>query len=708
MLLLCLRLCLALGGLSVQAGAWEVAPQPKLEKALTDAPLLEPEQLGVVVKSVQSYKWRAFVPNPDGKTYDVLQWYYREYDGPTWLYAIDLGTGRAKRQRFPDKRSIHMVGQTLGPDGKYYIATPYWYYGAQREAAKLGIPTGMELFVYDPATNELENRGVIVPGLTGERRPLTRGPDGKLYGVGTYLKQGKVGVYSYDTKTGKVREYSAVGPKHRGGAWAGHRLVADETHIYTLSGFTPYYLVAVNIKTGEDKVLLETEPGGEMRMRDGPSVDVKESIGAEVVKKYWLHEGAAIPKTNNARPWTRKKTPYQPPKPDVYGGEVVPDAQGRAKLWYRPPRDASAGARSKQRKWKSVGLKGIESYPLRIKLLAALPDGRIFCKAEGHYGGALFDPKTGEVTASGDCDTEAYSCLVHAGKIYWTGYSSGQTYVYDPNRPWNLLKGVPPGRKAIPRSSAESNPRELALMSKYRVSQMLSSVVGADGKLYLCGWDVRAYKGGAFCWVNLETEEKGGMWRPFIGYRTYWLTTALDRRFVVVSTATTGDTLNDWKKPSQAKLFVWDTQTGKFVREIEPVLRSERTGPVLEVQPGRLIGIADDPDNKGGGILYGVDVRIGEVLFRKKLPFIAPIVTSHTTHQCGYQVGPDGHIWTILGRYDSNPGTLKTLVRIDPKDGRVEPVGRVRDMGNFIFVGKYIYLTGTDQLRRIHLQRSRR
>ena len=142
--------------------------QPDLKKQLEEAPLVEPEELGTVVKTVTVYGSTPLVPNPDGETYDVLLWYYREYPGPTWLYAVDLGTGTVSKQEFPLKRQLHIAGQTLGLDGKYYISTPYgWSYGARQEAAEQGLATGMELIVYDPATDLLASKGVIVPGLFG-------------------------------------------------------------------------------------------------------------------------------------------------------------------------------------------------------------------------------------------------------------------------------------------------------------------------------------------------------------------------------------------------------------------------------------------------------------------------------------------------------------------------------------------------------------
>ena len=68
------------------------------------------------------------------------------------------------------------------------------------------------MFVYDPATNTLEERGEIVPGLGGEVRPLVTGPDGRIYGTGT--RGNKVGLYIYDPKLGKVvKDFGAVGPE---------------------------------------------------------------------------------------------------------------------------------------------------------------------------------------------------------------------------------------------------------------------------------------------------------------------------------------------------------------------------------------------------------------------------------------------------------------------------------------------------------------
>jgi len=145
---------------------WRVAKQPELEQALEQAPVLQTESLGEPARGVNVWE-RWLVPNLDGKTWDVLQVYFKEYYGPTWLYVVDLGTGQVKKQRLPDGHQFYLSGRALGFDGKYYITSP-------------ASGVGTLLFVYDLATDVLEDRGVIVPRMGGECRPIAVGPDGRI------------------------------------------------------------------------------------------------------------------------------------------------------------------------------------------------------------------------------------------------------------------------------------------------------------------------------------------------------------------------------------------------------------------------------------------------------------------------------------------------------------------------------------------------
>jgi hypothetical protein len=227
---------------------WRVVEQPELKQALEKAPVLQIESLGEPTRGVNVWE-RWMVPNADGKSWDVLQIYFKEYYGPTWLCAIDLGTGEVKQQRLADHHQFYLSGRALGFDGRYYIAMP------SRKT------WSMDLFVYDPATNTMEERGEIVPGLGGEVRPLAVGPDGRIYGTGTRGKQ--VGLYIYNLELDKVvKDFGAVGPSHPNGAWSRYVMGVDDTIPWTANTATTNGAIAVVLPDSDRLVVEQAFPAG--------------------------------------------------------------------------------------------------------------------------------------------------------------------------------------------------------------------------------------------------------------------------------------------------------------------------------------------------------------------------------------------------------------------------------------------------------------
>ena len=685
-------LCLLLTAVVTNAAAWPVAEQPDLFDRLAKAPTLTPEDLDKPARGVTSWTFM-MAPNPDGKTWDALQWYFATYGGPTWLYAVDLGTGEVKKQRFPDRRQIHMCGQELAPNGKYFIVTPDW-------------KTGMELYVYDPATNTLEEHGVIVPKLAGETRRTALGPDGMIYGTGSYQDSKKAGAYQLDPNTLKVRDYGPIGPSHApNGAW-GYWIGVCDTHIYVASGKMPWYLVAVNIQTGAEEVLLKTPLGNnDMRIRGYAGGATCIVSGQDVAKQeYWLYHGKATPKkADDKPPWTAFAMPSSkaPPRPKVYRGQVDPDADGNAYLWFRTPEAAAKApktptpeATAEDLGWQRIALGQVETYPRPIHRLAALPDGRLFGTAQAYIGRFLFDPKTGKGTPLGNGGPSIYAMAPFGDKLYMSGYASAPVCEYDPARPWTLLRGGPPGQDPPPINSKESNLRQItALFKQTRIKKVMSAAVSADGRVYFGGVGSRDYAGGGLGWYAPETGKPGGMWEPFRAYRIYWLAPALDGKQLVCSTKVSRDEKTN-EAPASAKLFVYDTETDAVLCEIVPVENAPKSGPCLEVSPGRVIGITDDPEVKNGGILYGVDINTGEVLFRRKLPRTLRFDWSHGVSQSwDFIKDAHGNIWTYL---DYN-----VLVRIRPADAHIEPIGRVKRTGKLLFVGDDLYMAGAEAVRRL-------
>jgi hypothetical protein len=674
-------LVLAIGA-SAAGEAWLAVEQPELKDTLERAPTLQTELLGEPARGVNVWE-RWLVPNLDGKSWDVLQIYFKEYYGPTWLYAIDLGTGQVNKQRLADGHQFYLSGRALGFDGKYYIATP------SRKT------WSMDLFVYDPATNTLEERGEIVPGLGGEVRPLVTGPDGRIYGTGT--RDNRVGLYIYDPKLGKVvKDFGPVGPSHPNGACSRYVMGVDDTHAYIVSGMIPaWYLVAVNLTTGEEKVLLESPTERVMDIIERfPSAYARvPQDGGAPDKEYWLYHGQATPKTNDTPPWPKQASPWDKavPKPEVYFDQIDPDSESNATLWYRSAKDAD---------WKSVRLEGVPSYAHRINPMSILPDGRLYGTGDDYAGVFVFDPRTDQTTILGPRPGLApYTQIVCGGKLYSSGYSGGHLFVYDPARPWTLSKGGPPGHSVPDQADARSNARYLGDFDRTtRVGLMHSSALGADGRIYFGGFGLRHYTGGGFGWYDPKTQKMDGFWKPLSGYAVQWIASALDGRLIVISTIRAADELNDNRAPEEARLFVYDVSEQKIARQIVPMAKGRTTGLVAEVAPGRVLGLTSSLEQSGRSALYGVDVTTGEVLFTKDLP--SPVsVDDYWPHWVdpsyeynAFVRGPDGFVWTYL---------KDVLVRIDPKDASVHVVGKIDPVGWPTFVGNDVYFSGPEQLRRI-------
>jgi len=175
----------------------------------------------------------------------------------------------------------------------------------------------------------------------------------------------------------------------------------------------------------------------------------------------------------------------------------------------------------------------------------------------------------------------------------------------------------------------------------------------------------------------------------------------LGGRLIVISTSTAADEQNISRTTDAAKLFVYDVNEQKIVREMVPVPKARATGLITETAPGRLLGLTvdtADPKRPGAGLLYGVDATTGEVLFRKTLPWRVSL-DDYWPHwvDLSYEYlslthGPDGSIWTYL---------KDVLVRIDPQDARIHIVGKIDPVGSPTFVGNDLYFSGSEQLRRI-------
>jgi len=680
----------------VGAAGIATAAEPDLAKEIQAAKTLQVEDVCVPVTSVRQGELM-WVPNPDGKSYDLLQWYFRGYGGPTTVFLIDLATGAMKQDAIPDRRQIHICGRVLGPDGKLYLATPDWQ-------------KGMEVYVYDPAANELSCKGVVAPRLAGETRPMVIGTDGMIYGSGSYDKERKAGAYQLDPATGKVTDYGPIGPSHEpNGCW-GYSVAADDRYVYVASGKVPWFLVAYDRQTGKDAALATTENVGGMvsvsQQRHGCTARATKVLGTDGnAVDYWLYQGKAIPKKapDEPPPWPvpadSKPWLAMPPRPEVFLDNASPAPDGRATIWLRSaeakaaaPKEPPADAKPEDIGWKPIHLQ-VPTYPMSIDRLAELPDGRVLGTADSYEGNFLFDPASGKCAHMGKIPLSHYATAIADGKVYMSGYPGSPLYVYDPAKPWTVGVGDPL-HKPLPDTAEASNPRLLAALGKWAgTHKMYAAAVGADGRVYFGGRWIRNGSGGGLAWWDPRKGEGGGFWDVFSNSQITHMAAADGGRLIVISTRRVRDATLGKPEPKQGKLFVFDVAAGKIVREIEPVMDAKGSGLIVGVGGGRVLGWTEDPADPKSSILYGVDAASGEVPLRRKLPFPLPVeIGSNQREAFDYRLGPDGKVWTFLAG---------ALIRIEPKDASIEVVGRVKLGGRIAFAAGHIYLSGTEHLRRI-------
>ena len=691
----------------VEPEAWRPVAQPDLARALDAAPPLRFEE---VVEGPDTCwagpEW--WVPNPDGKSWDLVLFYYPKYMGPHEVFVFDFGTGEQKKLALPEGAMFHLR-PTFVLEGKLYV-----------------IPAGggLILTVYDPAANEFTFHGVLDPKVRTEANEPAIREDGVIFGLGSAGTQQPL-VYRIDPSTRTVRVHEPFGPKNPNMAGIYAKNAVEDDWFYAAYGNRPWRLVAFNIATGEGKVLAETEDiiGDHRTMTLSPLPDHKgfrvtvrglRGRGSEPVE-FWLHEGALHELAGEATPWSaapleRPRRSFALPRrpPGIEVRRTPPGRDGAVAPWFKLSGDAARTAQA----WLPEGADAagwnkfqfpVTFYPAEIRRMAALQDGRIFAVTEGYGRAVLLDPvaRTREVLGG---TMSVYSMTTHQNKVIMGGYGGGQVWVYDPTKPWTA--NVPDageeggaGRDAPPAGEEpgvrrDTNPALVARLAEFSHVQMPfgGAAVAGDGRYYFAGRVIRIGNGGGLGWYDPADGEAGGLFEPFTADQIFWMCTAEGGRYLVLSTKPVQDDRDPTIRPERGSLFVFDTQQRKLVHKVASP-NWNVPGPVVEALPGLVLGHGTRADPNAPGVLYGFHPATGRILWEKPVPFQPTTAFAFIRrHRNFFDLGPDGFIWSIVGG---------KMVRIDPRNAEVHVVGDAREGHQVVFQRGEAYIGGATKLRRI-------
>lgn len=697
------------------AGNWGPASQTNLEAALKAAPEIKFEELveGPSV-CVQGPIW--WVPNPDGKTWDMVILFSFGYPGPHEAFIYDTATRELKKAAVPELEKI---------SSNFHIV-PYFMINGKM-IIRSGIGRNNCIYTYDPAANELKFGGFPLGEdvVTGEGF-WAPNADGTLFGGFSALAKDrtKVGFYTIDPVTLKGEFLGEVGPDSKSRAWEYGSVMMDGDWIYARYGHSPWRLYGMNVKTREGKVIAETGPivGDRktitLRTHDeypGVYVTITDLKGAPKgeTKSFWLRDGELTPcapmvrNTMPVPPWTNDKLAR--PRQNFYGlidavpkgMEVIrgkPDAEGKATIWYRYSNmDMAQAVQTTTGVWQRVEIPAVKLYPNPIRRLAPLSNGTLFALGTSYGQALVFDPKTNQRKVLGST-MSVYSLLPVEDKLYLCGYPGSQVWIYDPAKPWTVgmarATDTPPdnGDEAV--ATTNSNPAYVAYLKEFaNIHMPWAAAEGADGRVYFSGKVVRIGDGGGLGWWDPKENKGGGFHKEFDNYPVFWMCSAAKGRYIVCSTKVAASPDNTTYIPPRGRLFVYDTTKHELIHQFEDE-RLGMPGYITEALPGLVMGYAPVKDAAGNaaGLLYGFDPAAGKILWTKPVP-PAPM-TAFSPMKSGkyfYAKGADGFIWATMNG---------VLARIDPQTAEVLPVGKMED-NPIAFVNGEVYVAGSPYVRKI-------
>lgn len=565
------------------------------------------ENLGVVERQARILGY-AVSPGTDRYPPRVLI----SFEGKDGTWIVNLKDGSSEKVQSPGLENDYLQWPSfIGADGKVFTS-----------CGRGGLS------IFNPVTNRLK----VIRPIPEARwlRGMAIGPDGAVY-VSDYPTGAAA---KYDSKTDKITRFGRQGGPFTIKHIYGYSVGCDGRYVYTAVGKIPWFVVAYDTKTKEQKTLFRFEPADHPEIHQrGKNVflDVKHGSpkkGQPSNSQFRLSDGRvkvvdSIPKFDDS---------YVPgndqPQPEISALGRTLDIEKKG---------VTIKTRMPGKKWKTVILP-VSGIEMTIERITPLADGRLLVST-GPYGKVyLFDPKSKSYPLLGNpASKHVYDLLQMDGRIYFCGY------------PNSILGEFGKGGGTLIGNWHK------ALGSKHA----LFLVRGADGRIYSGNHNERASTGGALGWYNPKTGKFDGIHFP--NDDCEYLTTAFDGRMVIYASDFSHDPSHPEIKKRNGKLLIYDTSRRKIVREISP-LADGSAGVVTETAPGVLFGIGQHDKLP---MMYTAEITTGKVLQRKALSAKAHRLIAR---------GPDGKVYLFI---------RNMLVRVDRRHSKRNRSIRLSQVGWF-------------------------
>jgi hypothetical protein len=636
------------------------AQEPAPEAPPPPPATLPEENLGEPIR-VMRRSGDFLFPKPDGGWYFLTSYNPVGRNTLPLQYAlVDLTTGAVRTAKVEPSGAFvegwHNQG-VAARDGNYYLG----------HYARVG------LWRFDPRTAALTYLGHeplaelrVLPFCMAEAAN-----DGTLF-LGTASHKGLL--VSFQPATGVWREYGNVGPVQHAPRYV-HALAVADDYVYAIAAKNPWYLVAIHRESGQQTILAQGPEITYLTLH-GHGADATITITRQAEgqpkseSRHRLTAGALAPYV--PPPAAATPPPPKPPKPELLLTRAQPTPEGRAEIWWRLPGETA---------WRSAVLEGLQTTPWGIARLAALPDGRILAVPEAYESVITYDPATNRFATLGKAPLSAGAIVpVTNDRAYLLGYPGSYVVEAFLDRPWTYFTSTPTYTEP-PLTDASSNPRECQRWSTIGVPShhIREGVLGADGWLYFGAHAERSAVGGSLGWWDPATRTAGGLRDPFLWQDCAGLTAADGGRLIVYSSFPVADPNGRVAKPATGFLYVLDTATRQVVRELLPLPGMDWCGPVLG--DGPLVHGAGRDDQ--GYAYYAVNVLTGETVRHRRLGDRPASPWARL---------PDGQLYLFAGR---------DLLRVNPADGEVTPLGTVTEPGPLIAVGEDLYWPAGPRLYRL-------